>query len=262
MIVATEKLMSKLPKLTLRMENTEAKKKLIKAKHFRSSFQRAPCLTVHLALPSLPLIPYVTLTVDQRHSSGLFGKEYTVYKIATTMKITLLTHNKRDSDNQNDQTITFIQFRRYSDFVTLHSNLQKKFPRLVLPPLPPKLSAKSTAPTSEKKQNESRRRWLCLWLQYVLLHGNFQKCDLLKEFVIPGEKSTEVTQFSNLWETGTFAETSIPLDFDEDEVPNRHSSVDSKTGIPPPPSIVDVINDAALFKSTQETHTVLRYSQF
>lgn len=238
------------------MENAAAKKKLIKAKNFHSSFQRAPCLTVHLTLPSLSLIPQVTLAVDQRQSSGLFGKEYTVYKITTNLKIAML-HAKRDSDAQNEQ-ITFTQFRRYSDFVNLHSSLQKKFPRMVLPPLPPKVSTKSTSPTSlssEKKQNESRRRWLTLWLQYILLNANFQRCDLVKDFVIAGDSS----QLSNLWETGNFAETTVPLDFgDDDEVSHRHSSVDSKSGIPPPSSTVDVINEAAFYKSTQETHTVLR----
>jgi hypothetical protein len=263
--------MSRLPNLTLRMETSAAKKKIIKSKQFHSSFQRAPCLTVHLNLPSLALIPHVTLTIDQRQSSGLFGKEYTVYNINTVVKVGPLLQNKRDSESQMDQLVTFVQCRRYSDFVTLHANLQKKFPRNIIPPLPPKVT--TTPPSSsssrpqpssssgtsggEKAQLESRRRCLSLWLQYVLLNGTFQSCDLVKEFVASGGPS------SGLWETsGPSPDTILPGDFiDEDEVvSNRHSSVDSsKSGIPPPPSsTIDVINEAAYYKCTQETHTVLR----
>jgi hypothetical protein len=80
---------------------------------------------------------------------------------------------------------------------------------------------------------------------------------LVKEFVASGGPS------SGLWETsGPSPDTILPGDFiDEDEVvSNRHSSVDSsKSGIPPPPSsTIDVINEAAYYKCTQETHTVLR----
>jgi hypothetical protein len=274
------------------MENSAAKKKIIKSKQFHSSFQRAPCLTVHLTLPSLPLIPHVTLSVDQRQSRGIFGKEYTVYNISTHMKFGLLLNSgttataataaSEASHDQQQQVIHFIQFRRYSDFVTLHSNLEKKFPRNILPPLPPKVSTKSSssasppsgASSSEKKLTESRRRWLSLWLQYILLNGTFQRSELVKDFLISGENSSSAQSSSHpssLWETGPLTDANLPLDFaDEDEspLPSRLVSVDSKTGIPqsPPSSssssstTLDVINEAAFYKSTQETHTVLRYA--
>jgi hypothetical protein len=266
--------MSKLPNLTLRLETPASKKKVIKSKQFHSSFQRAPCLTVHLNLPTPALIPHVTLTIDQRQSSGLFGKEYTVYHISTIMKVGLLLHNRRESESSPhlEQLLSFVQCRRYSDFVTLHANLQKKFPRNIIPPLPPKVS--TTPPSSgskhqpssssgggnEKALLESRRRWLSLWLQYILLNGAFQRCDLVKEFVAPGDPVASRPP-GLVWETGPSPDTLLPGDFvDDDEVvSNRHSSVDSKSGIAPPPSsTVDVINEAAYYKCTQETHTVLR----
>jgi hypothetical protein len=283
LITATEKLMSKLPNLTLRMENSAAKKKIIKSKQFHSSFQRAPCLTVHLTLPSLPLIPHVTLSVDQRQSRGLFGKEYTVYNINTHMKIGLLLNSgtaasaSDASNDQQSQVIHFIQFRRYSDFVTLHSNLEKKFPRNILPPLPPKVSTSSSSQpssssgsSSEKKQTEYRKRWLSLWLQYILLNGTFQRSELVKDFLISGGENSAAQTSAALWETGPLTDNNLPLDFGDEEesppLPSRLVSVDSKTGIPSPPSsssasssiTLDVINEAAFYKSTQETHTVLR----
>lgn len=265
--------MSKLPNLSLRMENPSGRKKKIKAKQFHSSYLRAPCLTVHITLPTLPLIPCVSLSVDQKQSSGLFGKEYAVYNISTQMMVTVL---KTESDQV--QILQFLQSRRYSDFVTLHSNLQKKFPRNVIPPLPPKVGTNNPSPSKSTNTNsndnsltESRRRWLCLWLQYILLHGSFQKCELTKQFIVSEEKPQKFSNNSNskrhspstLWETSTGNEISTQFDNldDEDNLPNRQSSVDNKSSSINSSTNTsnDSMNEAAYYKCTQEAHTVARY---
>jgi hypothetical protein len=251
------------------METSSANKKKIHSRQFQSNFKRSPCLSVHMGLPSLSLIPHVILSVDQKQSGGLFTKEYALYKINTTMKIVNLETENHSHSHHDLVTIQFVQSRRFSDFLTLHSNLQKKYPRHIIPPLPPKIAApNSSSSPNEKKLTEVRKRSLSLWLQYILLHGTFQRCDITKEFVVNEEKSSKAIRHgspSALWETGPTQIGGIDqLQFEtsESEEVAKSYPVDKDgrtttvgTGATTP---IDLFNESAYYKCMQEAHTVVR----
>mmetsp|Transcript_16347 Transcript_16347/g.24641 ORF Transcript_16347/g.24641 Transcript_16347/m.24641 type:complete len:1163 (+) Transcript_16347:260-3748(+) len=263
LISTTEKLLEKLPNLVLKLEVPSNKSK---KKEMSSTFgiHRPPCLQIVGGRP-LALVPYVMLTIDERPSTGVFNKAYVAYCIQTKVYVPDDVNNARHPCPQK-RFFEYQQFRRYSDFLTFQYQLQRLFPRCIIPPLPPKTPGPRNDKIKGEKHTEARRRHLILWLQYVLLHSGLQRSPVTRSFVTTASSNT------SSWEVDPQPDGASHGDVEKSEATNeqvggeeevlyegdfKNSSPGNRASLPP-----DTLSEHARYKCQQEMHSVTRdYNQ-
>lgn len=183
-MTTTEKMLQKLPGMVIRLESSNpVKKRHPDSRNSGYGLRRPPCLEISFSDAIRPrLVSLVNVTIDERSGSGVFSKGYTSYLVNVRMFPMGGIPSSRES--MESVIIQCMERKRYSDFVTFHAELEKRFPLSILPPLPPKSPGAAVA---EKRKGESipeiRQRALRLWLQHVLLHGSFHRYHATREFV-------------------------------------------------------------------------------
>jgi hypothetical protein len=143
---------------------------------------RANCL--RLSVPTIKsniTIQIVSLTIIDCPAKGLFTKGYTSYKIHS--KVWPSSSGGVPSDSSSPKAFPGVEYyiqRRYSEFVTLFTALQREFAHCIMPLLPKK---SLNLEKKGERETEERKRYLHIWLQYVVMHPKLQCSNSLKMFL-------------------------------------------------------------------------------
>lgn len=166
LIVSTNTLMHKLPRMTVLLENVSVAPPPIS--------KSAPMLRSHAPAAQLHPVLHVSIAVPTEVAGGsLFGKSHASYGIEVSLVAA-------------DGTEQFQQKRRFSEFLALMESLTKEVKHGILPALPPK-DLDSTSP----KVTEPRRRYLTLWLRYLLHHLSYRHLSVMQNFLLGNAVSTQ-----------------------------------------------------------------------
>lgn len=227
--------MHKLPRMTVSLEDTSTAP-FPGPKSF-------PSLRSHAPVAQLYPILQVRIAVPTEVAGGsLFGKSHASYGV----EVSIVT---------SGGTEQFQQKRRFSEFLALMDSLVKEVKHGILPALPPK-DLDSTSP----KVTEPRRRYLTLWLRYLLNHVSYRHLSVIQSFLLGNAVSAQ-------WPTpvvgksfSEYAVRTVPvacrfakrgLIEDEYEQDQDKSSVDSE-------EVGGQYNEAIRFRCKREYLTVKR----
>lgn len=262
-------MLQRLPSLVIRLENPAGNclpKRQVDGRVGSGGYSlgRPRCLQIS-NIHALPrMVSLVNVSVDEQTGSGVFSKGYISYLITVhalprpqTSPRLSLKPSRTGSSTSNEGAdpeaaaaiaLQFSQRRRYSDFVTFHAELEKRFPLCIVPPLPPKSPGATVA---EKRTGETipemRQRALRLWLQHILLHGTFYKFPATREFVtgIPTAKAKSSREELGGWEV-------------DGEEPSGWTSTSSKKGSESVECMSDEYEEGEVYDSFLESEGVTR----
>ncbi len=196
LITSTEILTSKLPKLYINKENnnmptlpasnnnTQIVEIINKLPISTSSttIQRSD----HLQVKNKPILfdSYIKINItkcfNQTVKGVVINGSVTYYSIETSIYIDEAPPRQ------------FEQNRRYSEFQALYQLLIKKYAHIFIPSLP-----KIDDALIENGLASKRKRQLCIWLQYIVLHGDLQKSNDIAKFLSQGQYESYISIFNH-----------------------------------------------------------------